>query len=187
MPWLDAVAALRLRVFSEFPYLYHGNAEYERDYLAGYAKSPGSVFVLAINGKDAVGCATGLPLTDTHAEFRAPFDKADIAVEDIFYFGESVLEPSFRGYGTGHAFFDEREGHARQLGFQITTFCAVVRPDDHPLRPAEHRPLGPFWCKRGYRPTELTAEFAWKDVDQPHETSKTMRFWIRKHSSTPTA
>ncbi len=34
-PWLDVLGKLRIRVFREFPYLYDGSLEYERDYLGG--------------------------------------------------------------------------------------------------------------------------------------------------------
>ena len=47
-PWLDDVARLRIAVFRDWPYLYEGDAAYERDYLAAYARSADSVFVLAI-------------------------------------------------------------------------------------------------------------------------------------------
>ena len=50
---LDAVAALRIAVFRDWPYLYDGDAVYEREYLDAYALSPDSVFVLAFDG-DAV-------------------------------------------------------------------------------------------------------------------------------------
>ncbi|HEX2082701.1 MAG TPA: GNAT family N-acetyltransferase, partial [Xanthomonadaceae bacterium] len=46
-PHLDAVARLRMAVFRDWPYLYEGDMDYERDYLSAYARSPGSVFVLA--------------------------------------------------------------------------------------------------------------------------------------------
>ena len=76
-------------------------------------------------------------------------------VASIFYCGESVLEPAYRGHGIGHRFFDLREAHARALGgFRSITFCAVVRPPDHPQRPAEYRPLDAFWRKRGYAPVD---------------------------------
>jgi len=56
----------------------------------------------------------------------------------------------------------------------------VVRPDDHPLKPADYRPLDSFWRKRGYAPAEgLVAHYAWKDVDQTEETLKALQFWIR--------
>ena len=37
-PWLDDVARLRLAVFRDWPYLYEGDADYERDYLGAYAR-----------------------------------------------------------------------------------------------------------------------------------------------------
>ena len=62
LPWLDAVAALRIAVFAEWPYLYRGDAAYERGYLARYAASPRSVLVLARDGEEVVGASTGIPL-----------------------------------------------------------------------------------------------------------------------------
>ncbi|NBD37526.1 MAG: GNAT family N-acetyltransferase, partial [Verrucomicrobia bacterium] len=62
-----------------------------------------------------------------------------------------------------------------------TTFCAVLRPADHPMRPADYRPLDPFWKKRGYRAhPELECTFPWKDLGDKEETRKRLRFWIRR-------
>jgi GNAT superfamily N-acetyltransferase len=181
-PWIEAVADLRIRVFRDWPYLYEGSVGYEREYLIHYRTSPGSVFVLALDDAGGVaGCSTGLPLIDAHNEFRAPFRVSGYELGRVFYFGESVLDPAWRGRGIGHAFFDEREAHARKLGFDITAFCAVLRPNDHPLRPADYRPLDEFWKKRGYEPVEgLTTSFAWQDIDQAHETDKPMQFWVKR-------
>jgi len=56
----------------------------------------------------------------------------------------------------------------------------VNRPPDHPMRPAEYRPLDGFWRKRGYAPLEgAVARFAWKDLGQASETEKTLQFWMR--------
>ncbi len=99
----------------------------------------------------------------------------------IFYCGESVLLKSHRGHGLGHAFFDGRETHARKLGgFTHSTFCRVVRPDDHPLKPADYVPLDGFWKKRGYAPVDgLVANYAWKDIDRDVETDHAMQFWMK--------
>lgn len=181
-PWLAALAALRIRVFRDFPYLYDGDFDYEHHYLAGYANCPDSVFILACHDEEVVGCATGLPLAAAHAEFSLPFEHAGMNVGEIFYFGESVLERAHRGQGVGHAFFDQRETHARKLGFLLTTLCAVERETGHPLRPPGYRSLDGFWRKRGYRPAPgLTAKFTWKDIDQADETTKTMRYWLKDH------
>jgi GNAT superfamily N-acetyltransferase len=181
-PCIDAVARLRIEVFREWPYLYEGSFEYERDYLTRYRDSPGSVCVLARDAGGAIlGCSTGLPLVDAHEEFRAPFLDAGYELARIFYFGESVLDRAWRGRGIGQAFFDEREAHARRLGHELTTFCAVIRRDDHPLRPADYRPLDDFWRKRGYANVEgLTTSFAWQDIDEPEESDKPMQFWVKR-------
>ncbi|NBB92024.1 MAG: GNAT family N-acetyltransferase [Gammaproteobacteria bacterium] len=181
-PHVDAVAELRIRVFRDWPYLYAGSIDYERDYLAHFQASPDSVFVLAMDDTEGVvGCSTGLPLADAHEAFRRPFRRAGYALDRVFYFGESVLDPAWRGRGLGHAFFDERERHAGNLGHDITAFCAVIRPQDHPLRPPEYRPLDDFWAKRGYaRDEALTTGFSWQDIDEDDESDKPMQFWIKR-------
>jgi len=184
-PHIETVAELRMRVFRDWPYLYAGSIEYEREYLAHYQAAADSVFVLALNdANDIVGCSTGLPMIEAQEEFRQPFLKADYDLERVFYFGESVLDPAWRGCGIGHAFFDEREAHARRSGHDITTFCAVVRPDDHPLRPTHYRPLDDFWNKRGYAPAKgLTTRFGWRDIDATNESEKLMQFWVKYRKS----
>ncbi|MCW1884475.1 GNAT family N-acetyltransferase [Luteolibacter flavescens] len=170
LPYLADAARLRISVFREFPYLYDGDEESERGYLRSYAECPQSVFVLAEAGGQIVGVSTGLPMSDADASFREPFEKAGIDPSGWFYFGESVLDPAWRGKGIGHAFFDHREQHAIGLGFSKFCFCAVVRPEDHPLKPDGYRSNDAFWAKRGYviRPG-LSCSFAWHQVDSAGE------------------
>src|SRR5205085_5705676 len=113
--------------------------------------------------------------------FAAPFVARGIDAGSIFYCGESVLRAGYRGRGLGHAFFDAREAQARALGgFTTSAFCGVVRPAGHPLAPADYVPLDAFWRKRGYEIAQgITCVFSWKDIDQPHETAKTMQFWVK--------
>lgn len=174
------LARLRITVFREWPYLYDGDAAYEEAYLSTYADSAGGVIVAAFDGEAVVGAATAVPLADEPDEVVAPFRQAGVPVEDVFYLGESVLLPAYRGRGLGHAFFDGREARARELGYGITAFCAVQRPADHPLRPAGYVPLDGFWQKRGYLPRpDLETTFSWTDVGETAETRKPMRFWLR--------
>ena len=180
-PVRDAVARLRIEVFREWPYLYEGTPEYEARYLQTYADCPQSVVVLARDGGAIVGASTALPLVHAEEEFQVPFRRQDLNPEEYLYLAESVLLPEYRGQGAGHRFFDEREAIAGELGLPWTTFCAVVRPPDHPLRPPDYRPLDGFWRKRGYAPVDgLVAEFPWPDRDATAETYKPLQFWRRR-------
>lgn len=180
--YIPELAELRIRVFREFPYLYDGSAEYEASYLKTYTDAPDSVIVLALDGDSVVGASTALPLVRETAEFQQPLIDAGFNISELFYCGESVLLPEYRGQGVGVAFFNEREAHARALGgFRYSCFCAVQRPDDHPLRPADYLPLDQFWRKRGYqRQQALNTGYRWKDVDQATATIKPMGFWLKE-------
>lgn len=180
-PYVHELVRLRIAVFREFPYLYDGDVEYEASYMRKYAASENSVFVLALSGDAVVGVSTGVPLIEADADFQTPFENSEFDLADVFYFGESVLEPAYRGHGVGHRFFDEREAFAERLGFSTTTFCAVIRPDDHPLRPESYRLLDAFWRRRGYikRP-DLVARYGWKEIGQDEETEQEMVFWVRE-------
>lgn len=176
-----ALARLRVAVFRDWPYLYDGTVDYETAYLRRFAASEDAVVIAAYDGDTVVGVATGAPLSDHAEAFAKAFTERGYDIDKIFYCGESVLLPDYRGHGLGHAFFDGREAHARGLGrFDKITFCGVVRPDDHPRKPAAYRPLDAFWMKRGYaKVVGLTGKFAWKDIDQPGETEKLMQFWMK--------
>ena len=175
---LDDVAALRIAVFAEWPYLYAGALDYERDYLASYQNNPRAVVVGAFDGAKLVGASTGTPLEDHAADFSAPFKGHDLS--QWFYCAESVLLPEYRGHGLGHAFFDGREAQGRAQGHRYSAFCSVIRPADHPLRPADYRPLDGFWRKRGYAPLPgVIAGFDWKDIDAPAQTRKELQFWMK--------
>lgn len=181
LPFLKDLAALRIEVFREYPYLYDGNLSYEEGYLETYARAKDSVFVIVHDAESVVGASTGVPMVEETAPFKAPFLTQGWNPETIFYFGESLLLKPFRGHGMGVRFFEERERFARERGgFEWTAFCAVERPDDHPQRPDGYYPLNAFWGRRGYtqRP-ELVTEFSWKEVGEDQESPKKMVFWTR--------
>lgn len=179
-PHLHDIAQLRITVFREFPYLYDGAVEYEMNYLQAYVNSPRSIIFLIKDDDNVIGATTALPLVDADTEFHEPFLKHNIKPEDVYYFGESVLLKDYRGRNYGHRFFDERERYARELDFNITTFCAVARDKHHPLRPKDYVPHDVFWKKRGYQIADgFTCTYRWKDIDQPAPTDKLMQFWIR--------
>ncbi|WP_290637916.1 GNAT family N-acetyltransferase [Aquisalimonas sp.] len=178
---LDDIARLRMTVFREWPYLYEGDEEYERRFLQIYVDSPRSFALTVLDGDAVVGVTTAMPLTDEEQEIQQPFVDAGIDVQRVFYFAESVLLPEYRGHGLYRQFFREREALAGSFGdYDRVAFCAVQRPDDHPMKPANHQPLDPVWRHFGYQPRpELVAYFPWPDIGEREETQKPLQFWLK--------
>lgn len=178
---LDGVAALRIAVFRDWPYLYDGSLEYERAYLQTYRDNPGALLVGAFHEGRLVGASTSTLMEDHAEAFSTPFRALNIPLTDILYGAESVLLPEYRGIGLGHRFIDLREDHARAMGRAYVAFCSVQRPADHPAKPVNARSNDAFWRGRGYETLPgVIAEFAWKDLGDSEETLKPLQFWMRR-------
>lgn len=177
----EDLANLRITVFRDFPYLYEGSVDYEMEYLKIYAQAEKALLFAVYDGSKMVGATTCIPLINEAPEVRLPFERAGLAIDSIFYFGESILLKEYRGLGLGHRFFDEREAHARSFGtFKTTCFCAVDRGENHPLQPENYRPNDAFWLKRGYQKDfSLQSTFEWPDINESVSTPKTMIYWKR--------
>ena len=177
---LDDLAKLRIEIFRAWPYLYKGTIAYERQYLPRYAEARTGTMIVAEEDGVIVGASTALGLDEEEDNVHQPFLDAGLDMRGIFYFGESVLLPAYRGQGIGVRFFEEREKAALGHGYKEACFRAVVRPDDHPARPKDYVPLDGFWTKRGYakRP-ELIAKFAWRDIGERDDSDKPMVFWMK--------
>jgi len=177
----DDLARLRIAVFRDYPYLYEGTIAYEKDYLKTYAQSARSLLFAVYDGSMMVGATTAIPLRDETADVRHPFEQGPYDIDRLFYFGESILLPAYRGQGLGHRFFDEREAHARNFGtFTTTCFCSVERGENHPAKPVDYRPNDAFWLKRGYTKQEsLRSTLDWPDIGESVSTPKTMVYWMK--------
>jgi GNAT superfamily N-acetyltransferase len=178
---LADLARLRITVFADYPYLYDGDEEYEASYLKEFAAAPEAVLVAAFDGNKVVGAATASPMWAQKPAFRAPFEERGIDTNRLFYFGESVLLPKYRGQGIGHAFFDRREAAARADGANAACFAAVIREDGDPNRPNWYRPLDEFWRKRGYEQVPgLVSQLAWKQHGDEEERMNRLQYWMRE-------
>ena len=179
---LDALAELRIEVFKAWPYLYAGDRDYETRYLKAFAEAEGALLVAAFADERIVGASTALPLQNEHKELREPLESAENRppVASWYYLAESVLLPEHRGQGAGRRFFEEREAHARKLGYAHTCFAAVQRDSADPRRPENYRELDPFWQRLGYTPhDDLVAHLSWQEVGEAEESPKPLQFWLK--------
>ena len=177
---MDALAALRIRVFRDWPYLYDGSAEYEAHYLQVYVDSPRSLALLVWDGEHCVGASTCLPLADALPDMQQPFVERGMDLSRIDYFGESVLLREYRGRGVGVEFFRQREAHAREHGLNLCAFCSVDRDAMDSRKPADYVPNDAFWTHRGYRKQpQLRGHFSWPDIGESEPSEKPMTFWMR--------
>ena len=102
-------------------------------------------------------------------------------LNEIFYFGESVLLPAYRGQKLYRHFFQEREAAALAQGFHTTVFCAIDRAPDDPRRPANYQPLDEVWKHFGYqKQADLVAYYEWAEIGEEHETAKPLTFWMKQ-------
>ncbi len=180
----EQIAALRLQVFNEWPYLYEGTMEEERRFLSYYLKAPQALAMTVVDDGQLVGVSTAMPLQDESPRVQKPFIEQGFDVARVFYLAESILLPAYRGHGFYRAFFEARECHALGCGdYEWATFCTVVRPEDHPRRPAGYQPLDPIWRHFGYtRRADLIAYYPWKDIDEAEESAKPLVFWLKQLS-----
>lgn len=60
--YLEEVVKFRLKVFREYPYLYDGNLDYEKEYFKDFANNPRAMVILVTRGEKTVGVATSIAL-----------------------------------------------------------------------------------------------------------------------------
>ncbi|MES2218426.1 MAG: GNAT family N-acetyltransferase [Pseudomonadota bacterium] len=180
VPYIMDLAKLRIEIFKSYPYLYVGNLEYEKKYLQTYVSCPESVMVLVTDNNQVVGASTAIPLQFEGEATKKPFIESDMSLDKIFYLGESVLLPAYRGRNIYKHFFQEREAAAKEYGSEITTFCAVERPADDTRRPVDFKPLDASWTHFGYtKHPELCAYYEWREIGEPTISAKPLIFWIK--------
>ena len=180
-PFAEAIAALRLDVLREYPYLMAGERERELAHVQGYVDCPEAVGLIAFTGTQVVGAALGRPLVYEPADVGEAFAAHGRAPEAYFHLGEALLAPSCRGQGIGEQFMALREAAAAKLPeCQFCSLCLVDRPANDPRRPTDFLPLDPYFARHGYEPhPELRCTARWRDLGQTDETAKTLVFWLK--------
>lgn len=178
---LNEIASLRLEIFREFPYLYDGLRDDELNYLKLYADAPEAFVVIVSDAEKVVGAATGIPLRHENRELIDPFVGTAYPVDEIFYVGELLFYPEYRNRGMGMQLVQMLEEKVRSYStYRYLTCATVVRPEDHPLRPADYIPIGRFLAHTGFNLLPgITMSFTWLETDGVRR-SHPMNFWIKE-------
>ena len=181
LEYLEDLATLRLDIFEEYPYLYHGKRVDELAYLAGYAKKPEACIILARDGSKVTGAATGVPLIHEQSALRDSFGTTPYPLEEVYYVGELLFHQGYRNRGLGKRLLARMEAHIRSLGrFRMIVCATVERPSDHPSRPHEYTPINHFLDRTGFvRLDGVVANFTWLEVDNVKRDHR-MQFWMKE-------
>lgn len=178
---LDALAALRLEIFREYPYLYEGLREDELCYLKSYVAAPDACVILSQESGTIEGAVTGMPLIHEDAQMLSGFTENSLDVEGFYYVGELLLYQAFRNRGLGSKLLGQMEAHIRSLGKYCKLTCATLeRPDDHPARPLEYTPITRFLAHSGFVMLPgVTTQFPWRETDGV-KREHLMHFWVKE-------
>ena len=178
---LDGLASLRINIFREYPYLYVGLREDELTYLRLYMDTP-DAFVISVNDSgNMVGAATGMPLRYEHDGLITPFKGTSYSVNELFYVGELLFYPEYRGCGLGIRLLEQIVDHVRTLGnYRYLTCATVVRPDYHVRCPESYTKIDRFLARTEFVLLPgVTTSFAWKETDGTN-CEHPMQFWVKE-------
>lgn len=177
----DVLADLRLEIFREYPYLYDGCRENELVYVRHYSEVPDACLLTATVDGVVVGAASGMPLAHEDDELRLASAGAGLDVASLYYVGELLLLPAYRGEQLGSQLFARLERQVHTLQRYRGIVCAtVVRPEDHPLRPVDYLPIERFLARHAFRVLPgVTASFAWQELDGVRRDHP-MQLWLKE-------
>jgi len=164
---IDAIAALRISIFKEYPYLYDGDMQSEMDYLKSYSKSKNSILIIVKDQGNIVGALTGIPLAEADEMFLTPFAKNQLPIHHIFYLGEILLSKEYRGKGIGYQMYRMFEDLVRQKKqYQKIAIAEVIRNQHDPRKPKNYISVHKLWERLGYiEHPEMVMQFSYKEVD----------------------
>ena len=181
--YIEKIALLRLQVLLEFPYLYEGKINFEKDLLKTYSNSANSLAGLLLHDDEVVGVTTCIPLSEESDEMQRMFTNQGYDTKRIFYFGESLIDKKYRNFDVMREFFKRMEEHVFDVHPQseYAVFGSIKRSKNHSLYTSSYKELTDFWSDLGYKEDrKLFLEYKWKDINKKTDSLKKMVFWKKK-------
>lgn len=179
---LNEISQLCIDVYREWPYLYEGNLEEQKQYIIDqYVKKKGSIATLAFQNGKVIGVSLGTFLSQAPERYKNHFP-SDIDQSKIFYWGELIVNENYRHRGIGKELYTYMancviESH----DFIAITFCTVERNSSFSLdylKPDDYVGLDGLWKQLGFTKKEdLSFKGRWKLVGQETDSDHPMIFW----------
>lgn len=181
--YIEKIALLRLQVLLEFPFLYEGKINFEKDLLKTYSNSANSLVEMALIGDEVVGVTSCIPMSEESDEMQRMFSNQGYDNKRIFFFGESLIAKEYRSHDIYREFFRRMEEHVIdvQPASEYAVFGSIKRSKNHSMYTTEYKGMTDFWSGLGYKEDrKLFLEFKWKDINKKTESLKKMVFWKKK-------
>jgi GNAT superfamily N-acetyltransferase len=184
-PYIETVSKLRIEAFKEYPYLYMGELDYERQYMRGYTKDDRAMIAIATCDGKLAGISTGIPLTSDSeivSEAKIIFLNENIDIEDYYYYGELIILPEFKGKGILTKLLSAQDELIRSWGYKHACGLTVVREDNHPLKPAGYKSPYKIGERLGYKRTNIRTQFDWPTIQSDGRVKNEkniLEFWIK--------
>ena len=176
--YCEQIASLRIHGYAEFPFLYQGTYECEKEYLEHYFNSKKSRFLIAFDGDKIVGLSIAIPLVDELDEVKQPFIKQGININTYAYIGDMVILPNYRHLPILSCMFKFYEQYVDKFGYEHIFWAIVDRPIDHPDRPKNYNDLAYLWNDFGYyKQTNIALNMAWKELNKVDSEMHTLSIW----------
>lgn len=180
-PYLRTIADLRIKVFSEYPYLYDGDLKTENEYLNMYREKEGTLLVAAKDHGNVIGLILGTPYKELPDDYQQPFVKKSIKTDPIYYLGDIILLKEYRGKGIGQQLYEVFEKEVRSAKkYEAIAMCELITHSSDAKRPRDYHSLDPFWRKRKYsRHFDIVISAPWNEVGEVGEKDHLLTFSIK--------
>ena len=181
---IGILAEFRLRYFREFPYLYVGTKDGEREHLAEYIANPTARLLIAGDVRKIVGVAIGTLLSTEKEILRQidePLRNFGIVPKRFYHFGEMIFDPEYRHRGIGKRMLEKLKTAGREQGADRFGFLAVAREPNDVRRPAGYVDSEVIFRKLGFEKTDIFVTFEWPTIQSSgcvERVSNRLYLWV---------
>jgi hypothetical protein len=171
LPYLPALAKLRISFFKDSPYFYNGNTSCEEKYLDIYSKSQNSIFVVANKEGEIIGIASGLPVLESLEKNKYVFTEQPW--EHTFYLGEIVLKQKYYKSEIKNKLYQAFEKTIASLEHYVAIVVYEIE-----CVGKEKEMMDAFWQNNDFKKIpDSTVCYEWQEQGSPKSVNHPMALW----------